>query len=268
MKTAITGDLRERAIPLSDRSASALDYHAFPIDLQSQLAAEPLVDAATRGLAVLSFYAVADGTNAPYYRSFKQAPKSVWVRTTIAERLLQVNKGVSEYGVELLLLDGYRPISLQQELWDHFIAEGKLAQPAGSLDDWVNFAGQFCSDPRGYKEEDFRTWPTHNTGGAIDLTLRSIATGQMLFMGSIFDDAAEVSFTDYFERTQSPADIASIAEARRNRRLLYWAMTAGGFANYPYEWWHFDLFTQMWVMNSTEKSQDLKASYGRAKQPF
>src|SRR5690606_20431108 len=92
------------------------------------------------------------------------------------------------------------------------------------------------------------TWFSHSTGAAIDLTLREIRTKQFLFMGGIFDDPSELSHTDYFERPDAPTG-ASATEARRNRRLLYWAMINEGFASLPSEWWHYDYGDQLWAKN-------------------
>ena len=76
-------------------------------------------------------------------------------------------------------------------------------------------------------------------------------------MGGVFDDPAELSHTAYFEKINAEQATGQYrlplgyTEALRNRRLLYWAMTGAGFANYPYEWWHFDWGTQFWIPNST-----------------
>jgi len=243
-------------IPDNTDGKTALDYHQIKIDLTGAFNAEPLVDLTAYGVATKSIYARAE---APYYRSFKTALKTVLVRESVAQKLAEVNKLLAHYHVELLALDGFRPIKLQQELWDHFIQTARGTIPSACDEDLVKFAGQFCSDPRGYKEDDFRTWPVHNTGGAIDLTLRLTEDKQELFMGSIFDDADSISSTAYFENPALTSQSAT--EARRNRRLLYHAMLSAGFANYHHEWWHYDFGTQMWVMNGGHKCA---AHYGRA----
>ncbi|KAG0505300.1 MAG: D-alanyl-D-alanine dipeptidase [Candidatus Udaeobacter sp.] len=60
-------------------------------------------------------------------------------------------------------------------------------------------------------------------------------------------------------------------EALRNRRLLYWIMREAGFANYPYEWWHFDWGTQFWITNcevsSDGSARPTSAWYGPAETP-
>ncbi len=254
----------EPAIPLIDNAQSALNYHHIPIDSNSKEAHEPLVDASAFGIASSSYYARGDGLNAPYFRKFDSALSRVFVREGVARKLAEANKILKPKGIEILLLDGFRPIELQQELWNYFMQQAQKALKNPTEDACVQFAGRFCSDPRPFKKDDWRTWPTHTTGGAVDVTLREIATGKQLNMGGTFDDASEVSYTDYYERHAGGGDAASFEEARRHRRLLYGAMTAVGFANYPYEWWHYDYQTQMWVMN-THKHQH--AIYGRAELP-
>ncbi len=250
-------DLRLKEIPDIAKTQTALDYHNIEIDLDGKENKESLVDLTEYGIACSSIY---KRPVAPYYRSFSLALDTVFVRETVACKLIQINKLLTNYKVELLALDGFRPIALQSELWNHFIEKGRETIPNASEDQLVKFAGQFCSDPRGFKEDDFRTWPVHNTGGAIDVTLRSLTDRHPLFMGSIFDDADSISFTRFFENMELASQ--SALEARRNRRLLYHAMAMEGFSNYPLEWWHFDFGTQMWVMNG---GHNMPALYGRVK---
>ena len=260
---AIKIDWRNEPIPLVENSASALDYHEIEIDLGNPASSEPLVDADEYGLATANYYGRNDGLNAPYYRAFEKALAKIWLRKSVALRLRSVNEVLAPYGAELCLLDCYRPVALQKEVWDHFCARAKETLDNPDESEVVNYAGHYCSDPRGFDENNFKTWPVHSTGGDCDLLLRARSNKEHLFFGSIFDDASEISYTDHFERL-GPKSSSEI-EACRNRRLLYWAMTACGFVNYPYEWWHFDLGTQMWVMNSGDPER--KAYYGYMKSP-
>src|SRR5690606_33140174 len=102
--------------------------------------------------------------------------------------------------------------------------------------------------------------PTHITGGAVDLTIRIKKTGELLYMGGIFDDSSETTVTDFFERKKKKNDSLTPSEiaAMKNRRLLYWSMLAAGFRNYPQEWWHFDFGNQMWLHNKKLLSERLK----------
>lgn len=259
-------DFRDRAIPLrAEGAASAHDYHEVSIDFDSELSLEPVLPAADFDLASESIYARTDKLNAPYNKCFKSASKHVHLRKSVLDKLLVVNATLLPYNAEVYLLDGYRPIALQVEIWEDFVAQARRVLGNPTDEECAHYAGFYCSDPRAFDESNFKTWPTHSTGGAIDLSLRSKESKQELFFGSVFDDVTEVSHTDYFERHHSENDGASIVEARRNRRLLYWAMIENGFVNYPYEWWHFDFGTQMAVTNSQDKSR--KAVFGYMNTP-
>jgi D-alanyl-D-alanine dipeptidase len=85
----------------------------------------------------------------------------------------------------------------------------------------------------------------HATGAAVDLTL-VWQDGEPLWMGSLFDDATPLAHTDRFEPDDGAGSFSD-EEARANRRILYWAMTEAGFANYPDEWWHYSYGDQNWA---------------------
>lgn len=255
-------EFRLRAIPWRDSAPTALDYKDVAVDLADPRAREPLVDLADYGIAGHGYYARNDGLNAPYRRAFPSAETRVRCRRSVAERLAQVDAHLRASGVELFVLDAFRPLALQRELWDFFLERAQQVLEKPSAADCIAFAGEYCSDPRRFDPEDSRTWPTHLTGGAVDLTLRASRSGEFVFMGGIFDDPDAISHTAYFEKLladkggREQALSLSEREAMRNRRLLYWAMTEVGFASYAYEWWHFDLGTQMWVVNGGRNAAD------------
>jgi D-alanyl-D-alanine dipeptidase len=241
--------LPDRAIPWRDHAPTALDYSAIPVDLGDPRAGEPLVDLAALGVAGSCYYARTDGLNAPYYRAFASASPGIWCRRSVADRLAAANQALTPYGVELYVLNAYRPVALQEELWAYFMAQARAVLDHPDEAACIAFAGEYCSDPEHFDPADSRTWPTHATGGAVDTTLRLRGTGELLYMGGIFDDPSEVSHTAHLERRL--ADLSESGHAAlRNRRLLYWTMRATGFANYPYEWWHYDWGTQLWALDS------------------
>ncbi len=263
-------------IPWKDHSPTALDYRFIPVDTADPRYGEPLVDLAAYGVAGNGYYARTDGLNAPYYRSFPSAMPQVWCRKTVAEHLVKVNVTLEPYGVELFVLDGFRPVAVQEELWAFFIEQAKNVLDEPSEKACEEFAGTYCSDPRDYDPDDSTKWPVHATGGAIDTTLRLLGSAEPLYMGGVFDEPSEISHTAHFERKHESADSkshflsASNRAALRNRRLLYWAMSDSGFVNYPYEWWHFDLGTQLWVLDGgfADRGQTNKSAwYGPAKAP-
>ncbi|MBP9090317.1 D-alanyl-D-alanine carboxypeptidase family protein [bacterium] len=249
-------DWRHRALPMLNASSKLLtsaDYHKEPVNLKTAKSNEKLVAVDSFKIAGESYYARRDKLNAPYYQSFASAPKKILLRLSAAKKLQDVNAKLAPLGLELFLFDGFRPVSCQKDLWTYFLKRAKLALPKSSEVDQIAYASRYCSNPSRYESTDSTTWPTHCTGGAVDLTLRRKVTGELLYMGSIFDDDSDVSHTDYFEVTKSKhtnsKPSCSDLEARANRRLLYWAMKSCDFENYHYEWWHYDYGNQMWLMN-------------------
>lgn len=252
-----------KAIPTSSVQTTT-NYHSRPVQRSAREFNEPLVKVSDYGIASEAFYARKDGLNAPYYRAMPGATDDVWCRKTVAEKLAQVNKNLAGYGLELFVLDAWRSIECQQALWRYFVGRAKQLYPRAGEAFWNEYAAKYCSDPRRFKANDERTWTVHVTGGAIDLTLRRKKTGELLFMGAIFDDASNVSSTAYFE--PKPQNESAL-EARRNRRLLYHSMIEAGFTNYPAEWWHFDYGDQMWSLMRGGTTAAFPAFYGPALLP-
>lgn len=240
-------ELVNRPIP-NLNNVTARDYHLTPIEFNHPLNNEPLVKVSEYNIASESYYGRKDGFNSPYYSSIQSSLANVWCRQSVAERLCTINNLLKKEGIELFLLDGYRPIGCQQALWDFTmnIARKILTDPTEK--NCRDFVGRYWSDPTRFNKNDSTTWPTHATGGAVDLTLRRICTGEHLFMGGTFDDPSELSHTSFYENINGPDQI-SYKEASKNRRILFWSMIEAGFSNYSYEWWHYDLGNQMWSMN-------------------
>lgn len=260
-------DLRARPIPAIDPSLYSSDYRRTPFDFDDPRSREPLVDIAGFGLAGESYYARDDGWNEPYRRALK-SDRRILCREGVARALAAVDRSLAPYGVELFVLDVHRDVGVQSALWDHFMDHARTLMPDAGEEELVSFTRTFVSDPRQFDPEDWRTWPVHSTGGAVDLTLRRRGSGEWLFMGTVFDDASPVSATDHFETLAraNPSALAASGEAAlRNRRLLYHAMRAEGFTNYAYEWWHYDLGTQLWAkLRSHEEGRAVAAVYGHA----
>lgn len=172
--------------------------------------------------------------------------KHIWVRKTVAEKLRLANKILHPEGVELYVKSGYRPLEVQQELWNYFLkdAEDKL----GTTDKHkiTAHAQQFCANPEAFDPRKPRTWSPHFTGGAVDLTLRTLQNKQELDMDP--PGYGEQCYTHYTENLPPEKQTSDWHNRRTNRRLLYNAMTEAGFTNYPYEWWHYDYGTPLYAL--------------------
>jgi D-alanyl-D-alanine dipeptidase len=128
-----------------------------------------------------------------------------YLHRSAAEALVQVQRELAAQGLGLKIFDAYRPLSVQQKMWDLIRDERYVSNPA------LN-AGR------------------HTRGTAIDLTLVD-RDGREMPMPTAFDDFTERAHRD---APGTPADAA------RNSKLLETTMLKHGFLPYPFEWWHFD----------------------------
>lgn len=155
------------------------------------------------------------------YGSVIQVRQSVLDRLLYAQALLPKN-------IELVIRDGYRSFELQAELFTKYRAmiKHESGLDGEELDQYV---AQYVSVP----SKNMIAPAPHATGGAVDVMLRKREGGYLPF-GSDFDQMDAVSALAYLEQH------ATDSEESQNRRMLYFAMTAAGFAAYAPEWWHYN----------------------------
>jgi len=130
----------------------------------------------------------------------------VWLQKDARLALIAVQSALRGKGMALKVFDGYRPLSVQQKMWDLVQDERYVSNPA------VNQG-------------------RHTRGTAVDVALVDLM-GNPLPMPSGFDDFTEKAHRDY---------AGASAEESANARLLEAVMTSHGFAPFATEWWHFDL---------------------------
>ncbi|CAM3632508.1 D-alanyl-D-alanine dipeptidase [Parendozoicomonas haliclonae] len=109
-------------------------------------------------------------------------------------------------GFTLHIWDAFRPLEVQQKLWDH------------------------TPDPR-YVSPTDNGPRSHCRGAAIDLTLID-SDGNELDMGTAFDDFRELAHHNNTEISE---------EALKNRLTLAGLMHTAGFQCLATEWWHYEL---------------------------
>lgn len=120
--------------------------------------------------------------------------------------LLNVADDLQKMGLGIKVFDGYRPLSVQQRMWDKIQDERFVANP--------------------YKMKG-----RHTRGTAVDLTLID-KKGNELQMPTPLDSFEDRAASDYADL---PANII------QNRFLLRKMMEKHGFTHLPTEWWHYDL---------------------------
>lgn len=241
----MTSDPTEKPIKHPGKEVSTSDASGVRFEVDPATNAEGLVDAAAAGFRVWPVYARFTASDAPYFGTFDTALDTVWVREGLVERLQAADASLAHEGLALQLLDGYRPIAFQQELWRWFLAEAARRTEKPETDtETIQLAQRYCSNPAIFKEDDPTSFPLHYSGGAVDVRLVRREDGWPVDMGGIFDDPSDVSTTTWFE--DRPCDTAADKAARRHRRLLFWAMIDAGFVNMASEWWHYEYGSRTW----------------------
>ena len=237
----------DHKIPIIEPEVYAGDYTVITFDRDDPRFRDPLVRLESVGVAYEAHHARDDGANWPYHRAIDGARKDMWLRKTAAENLARVNTRLAPFGAELFVLDGYRTIECQRGLWDFFCEEHALAVPGATEAACRDYALDHVFDPTPFDETDPSTWPAHTCGASVDLTLRDLATGAVLDMGVRFEDICPESANDYFERELIAGRIAPDDGRLWNRRLIHWAMSAEGFLNDPFVFWHYDWGNQLYI---------------------
>ncbi|GAB3269732.1 M15 family metallopeptidase [Kineosporia babensis] len=159
-------------------------------------------------------------------------PARATVRAGLASRLAQAQT-LMPSGLQLRVVEGYRPAARQQAIIDRYTAEILLKNPKADEGELAGLVARFVSP---------LPVAPHVAGAAVDLTIVD-GDGQELDLGTAIDATPEASNgACYFN---SPL-IAP--EVRANRRLLAAALHAAGLVNYPTEWWHWSFGDRYWAL--------------------
>lgn len=178
-----------------------------------------------------------------FIQGIPHAKQDQCVRETVANKLVDAAKKLPQ-GYKLLVWDAWRPIEVQQALFDDFCTKLKIIY-GYSNEIAFSKAQKYVSLP---SDDKFKPSP-HYTGGAVDLTIinENIVP---LNMGTNFDYFENEAKTDFFEKynANNSLDLFTFDLIQTNRRLLFNVMLSCGFTNYPNEWWHYDYGNQFWAV--------------------
>ena len=166
-----------------------------------------------------------------------------WVRETVLNKLLLAADSLAAYNRTLVIWDAWRPVAVQQALYDDYQAQLRRSYPHLSPSELDALAREFVALP----SLDPLCPSPHFTGGAVDVTLAD-EEGRELPLGTPYDDFSPCAYTRYFEELEQERPLSEAETAcRDNRRLLYHTLIAQGFTNYEAEWWHFDYGNRLWA---------------------
>jgi zinc D-Ala-D-Ala dipeptidase len=166
------------------------------------------------------------------------------LRTGVADRLLQAQL-LLPAGVRFLVVEGFRPPSLQRRYYEEYAAVVRAAHPGAPQARIREATSAYISPPE---------VAPHVSGGAVDLTLCT-GDGTELPLGTEVNATPEESAGAC--RTAAPG---IGAEARAHRELMTRALTSAGFVNYPTEWWHWSYGDRYWALLTGQPA----ARYGPA----
>ena len=156
------------------------------------------------------------------------------LRSGTLERLLKAQTALPD-DLRLLIVEGYRPLSLQQRYFSEYKDELHQRFPDWPEDRLRVEASKYVSPPE--------VGP-HCTGGAVDLTLCTI-DGVELDLGTAVNDSPVDSENACFTAASGLSD-----DARKNRDLLVGALSGTGLVNYPTEWWHWSFGDRYWAAST------------------
>ncbi len=172
---------------------------------------------------------------------FVDGPKKDWcrskyghlVRESLARKLARVAQSLPP-AINLLIVDGYRPIEIQRVAFENALKRAEKKYPYHSKVKIVEFVQKYVANPDSYTY--------HSTGGVVDVTLIDV-NGRELNMG----------------KSKHIADKRISKVAKKNRTMLINAMEEQGFVNYPLEWWHWCYGERLWAAEKRKKH----AIYGK-----
>jgi D-alanyl-D-alanine dipeptidase len=137
-------------------------------------------------------------------RLYPENTKTTFLRKQAYEALDSVSRELAKRGIELVVLDAYRPYSVTIDLWNTVKDERYAANPAKGSG--------------------------HNRGISVDLTLADAKTHKLLPMPTGFDNFSDTAYQNF-----NKVDSKRIA----NRELLKHVMEKYGFIPLFSEWWHY-----------------------------
>lgn len=179
-----------------------------------------------------------------YYWNYDPRPEGareeIFLRKTLAKKLLEINRKLRPLGLALLIQEGYRPLSVQRFVQEVSVIKGlRKENPSLGEKQIREMVKMFAASANG--DVEFNP-PPHLTGGAVDLTIIDADSWKQVDMGKS-GGLYGTAFPDALEKREE----AEFQEARCFRRLLFWLASEQGIAVNPTEWWHLSWGDQMWA---------------------
>ncbi len=177
----------------------------FPMNSTSEPAVEPEPFVNIEHIDPRIILDIRYATTNNFTKKILYSEPKCFLRASVAEKLHRVQNDLEPLGLGLKIYDGYRPLSVQRELYRLAPNKKYVANPAiGSK---------------------------HNRGAAVDVTLIRLSDGAELSMPSGYDEFTKRAHRNYAGATE---------EEKKNSKLLELYMMKQGFLPLAHEWWHYD----------------------------
>lgn len=176
----------------------------------------------------------------PKFEGMQRTPE---VRQRVAEMLAEAAESLPQ-GIDLILIEGFRPLAQQRFMYESLKAEFAQKHPEWNKATLHRITNTMSAPP------DDPCPPPHSTGGAIDLSLIHMPSREWLEMTAPFE----------MDETSAPSEIKGLTdEAQKDRRLLFGVLEKTGLTNYAGEWWHWSYGDSGWALRVGASN----AIYGR-----
>lgn len=180
-----------------------------------------------------------------FKQGINHSNSTVFARETVVRKLVEASY-LLPADHRLVIWDAWRPLEVQQSLFDEYRNRLRLSNPSMDPDQLSSLTQTYVSLP---SKSPLKPSP-HYTGGAVDLSIIG-GDGVLLDMGTVFDHFGKEAATTYYEIPPAPSSDTS--KIVKNRRLLYNVMISAGFSAYDEEWWHFDYGNQFDAIRTGKK---------------
>lgn len=163
------------------------------------------------------------------YRRTDTGINAVFVRESVYKKLQNIKMQLPR-DLELVVVEGYRPLAIQEKYFLKEFAKGLQENPSLELEALMETTHQFIALP---------SLAGHPTGGAVDVTLAY--KGVEVDMGG--------GIADFSNPDLLPTDSTFITPTQAKwRKILHDLMVNEGFAPFYGEWWHFSYGDPEWAV--------------------
>jgi D-alanyl-D-alanine dipeptidase len=169
---------------------------------------------------------------AAQHPKFPDMTRTPNVRRSVAEKLAQAAELLPD-GIDIQIIEGFRPLAQQRFMYEQIKAEYAGRHPEWSRATLHRMTNILSAPP------DDPCPPPHTTGGAVDLTLIQLPSGDLLDMVSPLE----------WDEASAPTRTPGLSpEAQANRKLLIDTLEKTGLTNYTGEWWHWSYGDSGWAL--------------------